>query len=100
MHAEEISLTLAQRARAQASRWWRAFRQSTNCRSPHGNSSGRRSWRRNATTAAAPPAYMCDFRAARCHPDQIVIVAGMQQALLISPMAALNPREQAWVEAL
>src|SRR5207244_8672897 len=26
-------------------------------------------------------AYLCDFRAARCHPDQIVIVGGMQQAM-------------------
>jgi GntR family transcriptional regulator / MocR family aminotransferase len=43
-------------------------------------------------------AYLCDFRAARCHPDQIVIVAGMQQAMLITAMAVLNPGEVAWVE--
>src|SRR5262245_57429074 len=43
-------------------------------------------------------AYLCDFRAARCHPDQIVIVAGMQQAMLISAMAVLNPGDSAWVE--
>ena len=43
-------------------------------------------------------AYLCDFRAARCHPDQIVIVAGMQQAMLISAMAVLNPAEIAWIE--
>src|SRR5215468_10577307 len=43
-------------------------------------------------------AYLCDFRAARCHPDQIIIVAGMQQAMLISAMAVLNPGEAAWVE--
>jgi GntR family transcriptional regulator / MocR family aminotransferase len=43
-------------------------------------------------------AYLCDFRAARCHPDQIVIVAGMQQAMLISAMAVLNPGETAWIE--
>src|SRR6266545_83686 len=43
-------------------------------------------------------AYLCDFRAARCHPDQIVIVAGMQQAMLISAMAVLNPGEVAWIE--
>jgi GntR family transcriptional regulator / MocR family aminotransferase len=43
-------------------------------------------------------AYLCDFRAARCHPDQIVIVAGMQQAMLISAMAVLNPGEIAWIE--
>ncbi|HKS31785.1 MAG TPA: PLP-dependent aminotransferase family protein, partial [Chthoniobacterales bacterium] len=43
-------------------------------------------------------AYLCDFRAARCHPDQIVIVAGMQQAMLISAMAVLNPGDTAWIE--
>jgi GntR family transcriptional regulator / MocR family aminotransferase len=43
-------------------------------------------------------AYLCDFRAARCHPDQVVIVAGMQQAMLISAMAVLNPGETAWIE--
>jgi GntR family transcriptional regulator/MocR family aminotransferase len=41
---------------------------------------------------------LCDFRAARCHPDQIVIVAGMQQAMLISAMAVLNPGDIAWIE--
>jgi GntR family transcriptional regulator/MocR family aminotransferase len=43
-------------------------------------------------------AYLCDFRAARCHPDQIVIVGGMQQAMLISAMALLNPGDAAWIE--
>ena len=43
-------------------------------------------------------AYLCDFRAARCNPDQIVIMAGMQQAMLISAMAVLNPGEAAWIE--
>jgi len=43
-------------------------------------------------------AYLWDFRAAHCHPDQIVIVAGMQQAMLISAMAVLNPGEVAWIE--
>ena len=43
-------------------------------------------------------AYLCDFRAARCHPDQVVIVAGMQQAMFISAMALLNPGETAWIE--
>jgi GntR family transcriptional regulator/MocR family aminotransferase len=43
-------------------------------------------------------AYLCDFRAARCHPDQIVIVGGMQQAMLISAIAVLNPGEPAWIE--
>jgi GntR family transcriptional regulator/MocR family aminotransferase len=43
-------------------------------------------------------AYLCDFRGARCHPDQIVIVGGMQQAMLISAMALLDPGEPVWME--
>jgi len=43
-------------------------------------------------------AYLCDFRAARCHPDQIVIVGGMQQAMLITATALLNPGDPAWIE--
>jgi len=54
--------------------------------------------RGDADLRKAIAAYLCDFRAARCHPDQIVIVAGMQQAMSISAMAALNPGEAAWVE--
>jgi GntR family transcriptional regulator / MocR family aminotransferase len=54
--------------------------------------------RGDADLRKAIAAYLCDFRAARCHPDQIVIVAGMQQAMLISAMAVLNPGEVAWIE--
>jgi GntR family transcriptional regulator/MocR family aminotransferase len=54
--------------------------------------------RGDADLRKAIAAYLCDFRAARCHPDQIVIVAGMQQAMLISAMAVLNPGEAAWIE--
>ena len=54
--------------------------------------------RGDADLRKAIAAYLCDFRAVRCHPDQIVIVAGMQQAMLISAMAVLNPREAAWIE--
>jgi GntR family transcriptional regulator / MocR family aminotransferase len=43
-------------------------------------------------------AYLCDFRGAHCHPDQIVIVAGMQQAMLISAMTVLDPGDVAWIE--
>jgi GntR family transcriptional regulator/MocR family aminotransferase len=43
-------------------------------------------------------AYLCDFRGARCHPDQILIVGGMQQAMLISAMTLLNPGEPVWIE--
>jgi GntR family transcriptional regulator / MocR family aminotransferase len=54
--------------------------------------------RGDADLRNAIAAYLCDFRAVRCHPDQIVIVAGMQQAMLISAMAVLNPGEVAWIE--
>ena len=46
----------------------------------------------------AVAAYLCDFRGAHCHPDQILIVAGMQQAMLISAMAVLDPGDVAWIE--
>src|SRR5262245_33160875 len=54
--------------------------------------------RGDADLRKALAAYLCDFRAARCHPDQIVIVGGMQQAMLISAIAVLNPSEPAWIE--
>jgi GntR family transcriptional regulator / MocR family aminotransferase len=54
--------------------------------------------RGDADLRKAIATYLCDFRGAHCHPDQIVIVAGMQQAILISAMALLNPGEAAWVE--
>src|SRR5947209_5155682 len=54
--------------------------------------------RGDADLRKAIAAYLCDFRAARCHPDQIVIVAGMQQAMLVSALAMLNPGEVAWIE--
>jgi GntR family transcriptional regulator/MocR family aminotransferase len=54
--------------------------------------------RGDADLRKALAAYLCDFRAARCHADQIVIVAGMQQAMLISAMAVLNPGDVAWIE--
>ncbi|MGE5208505.1 MAG: PLP-dependent aminotransferase family protein [Alphaproteobacteria bacterium] len=43
-------------------------------------------------------AYLCDSRAVRCNPDQIVITGGMQQAMLITAMTIVNPGEVAWVE--
>ncbi len=54
--------------------------------------------RGDADLRKAIAAYLCDFRAARCHADQIVIVAGMQQAMLISAMAILDPGDVAWIE--
>jgi GntR family transcriptional regulator/MocR family aminotransferase len=43
-------------------------------------------------------AYMCDFRGANCHPDQIVVVGGMQQAMLACALALVNEGELAWIE--
>src|SRR6266700_527646 len=54
--------------------------------------------RGDADLRKAIAAYLCDFRGARCHPDQIVIVGGMQQAMLISAMALLNRNDAAWIE--
>src|SRR5437667_12833725 len=54
--------------------------------------------RGNADLRKAIAAYLCDFRGARCHPDQIVIVGGMQQAMLISAMELLNGTDAAWME--
>src|SRR5207247_7425470 len=54
--------------------------------------------RGDADLRKALAAYLCDFRGARCHPDQIVIVGGMQQAMLISAMALVNPGQAAWIE--
>jgi GntR family transcriptional regulator/MocR family aminotransferase len=42
--------------------------------------------------------YLCDFRGANCHPDQIIVVGGMQQAMLISALALINEGEVAWIE--
>ena len=43
-------------------------------------------------------AYLCDFRGANCHADQIVVVGGMQQALLACGLALINEGEVAWIE--
>jgi GntR family transcriptional regulator / MocR family aminotransferase len=43
-------------------------------------------------------AYLCDFRGARCHADQVVVVAAMQQAITVCAMALVNPNEAAWIE--
>lgn len=52
----------------------------------------------DADLRKAVAAYLCDFRGARCDPDQIVIVAGMQQAMLIAALALLDPGDVAWLE--
>src|SRR5213595_883046 len=43
-------------------------------------------------------AYLCDYRGARCHADQIIITAGTQQSMMISAMALVNRGEVAWIE--
>jgi len=43
-------------------------------------------------------AYLCDFRGANCHPEQIVVVGGMQQAMLACALALINEGEGAWIE--
>ena len=43
-------------------------------------------------------AYLCDFRGANCHPDQIVVVGGMQQAMLACALTLINEGEVAWIE--
>src|SRR5437764_2131579 len=42
--------------------------------------------------------YLCDYRGARCDPDQIIITAGTQQAMMISAMVLVNRGEVAWIE--
>jgi GntR family transcriptional regulator/MocR family aminotransferase len=54
--------------------------------------------RGDADLRQAIAAYLCDFRGARCHADQIIVVAGMQQAMLICALALTNPGEAAWIE--
>ena len=43
-------------------------------------------------------AYLCDFRGANCRPDQIIVVGGMQQAMLVCALALTNEGEVAWIE--
>src|SRR5262249_14588245 len=43
-------------------------------------------------------AYLCDFRGAKCNPEQIVVVGGMQQAMLACALALINEGEVAWIE--
>src|SRR6266700_8027837 len=54
--------------------------------------------RGDADLRRAIATYLCDLRGARCHPDQILIVGGMQQAMLISAMALLDTGEPVWME--
>ena len=42
--------------------------------------------------------YLCDYRGARCHHDQLIVTAGTQQAMMIAAMALVNRGEVAWIE--
>src|SRR5262249_19806761 len=42
-------------------------------------------------------AYLCDFRGANCHADQIVVMGGMQQAMLACALALINEGDGAWI---
>ena len=42
--------------------------------------------------------YLCDYRGARCHHDQIIVTAGTQQAMMIAALALVNRGEVAWIE--
>jgi GntR family transcriptional regulator / MocR family aminotransferase len=54
--------------------------------------------RGDADLRNAVATYLCDFRGARCHPDQILIVGGMQQAMLITAMALVDMGQPVWIE--
>lgn len=43
-------------------------------------------------------AYLCDYRGAHCHPDQIIITAGTQQGMMIAALALVDRGEVAWIE--
>lgn len=42
--------------------------------------------------------YLCDFRGAKCRPDQIIVVGGMQQAMLVCALALIDEGDAAWTE--
>jgi len=46
----------------------------------------------------AVAAYLSDSRGARCHADQIIIVAAMQQAMMITALTLLDPGDSVWME--
>lgn len=52
----------------------------------------------DADLRKAIAAYLCDFRGAHCHPNQLIVTAGTQQALIIAALALVNRGEVAWIE--
>src|SRR5262245_42981625 len=54
--------------------------------------------RGDAELRKALATYLCDYRGARCDPDQIIVTAGTQQAMMISAMALVNRGEVAWMQ--
>src|SRR5437667_9005275 len=98
---------LAARRASHSSRGCRPW---MNSRFRFGNACASRFWRKRERTYCVMPsrgeielrkaiaAYLCDFRGANCHPDQIVVVGGMQQAMLACALALINEREVGWIE--
>src|ERR1051326_6125497 len=54
--------------------------------------------RGDAELRKALATYLCDYRGARCDPEQIIVTAGTQQAMMISALALVNRGEIAWIE--
>ena len=54
--------------------------------------------RGDADLRKAVATYLCDFRGARCHPDQVLIIGGMQQAMLVTAMALVDRGDPVWIE--
>src|SRR5207245_6019035 len=42
--------------------------------------------------------YLCDYRGARCHPDQIIITAATQEAMVIRASAVVTRGGVSWIE--
>src|SRR5262249_9546239 len=54
--------------------------------------------RGDADLRKAVATYLCDFRGARCHPDQVLIIEGMQQAMVVTAMALIDRGDPVWIE--
>jgi GntR family transcriptional regulator/MocR family aminotransferase len=70
----------------------RRWRDSAHKLLPYGQAAGYRPLREAIAT------YLRTVRAARCEPDQIVIVSGSQQALDLAARVLLDPGDPAWIE--
>ncbi|HEU4595381.1 MAG TPA: PLP-dependent aminotransferase family protein [Pyrinomonadaceae bacterium] len=75
-------------ARLTAKHWRRPRRDLLNYGDPGGH----------ARLRAAIAAYLGTARAVRCEPEQVIVVAGAQQALDLAARVLLDPGDAAWVE--